>query len=147
MSSSQPTRRKSLPNTVHASHLIASLGKSTGVNSIVKKVIMSEERVTFLLSSHPSPTCQVFILHPHWGTVSGACLPHRLWFLAIGERQFLFTSEETWAWSTLTKRPRHSISQGNLCKFQYWKGTKAYDALKICVSCSLIEKLPMLDTL
>ena len=37
----------------------------------------------------------------------------------------------------MTTRPSHAISQGNLCKFHYWKGTKAYDALRICVSCSL----------
>lgn len=69
------------------------LEMSTGANSIVKRVIRSEERVPFVLSGHPGPTCQVFTFCPHCGTVSGECPPFRLWLLATGMRQFLFSSE------------------------------------------------------
>lgn len=110
------------------------LEMSTGANSIVKRVIRSEERVTFVLSGHPGPSCQVFTFCPHCGTVSGECLPFRLWLLATGMRQFLFSSERKMG---LINFPSHSISQGHLCEVQYWKGTKAYDAPKICVSASL----------
>ena len=85
MSISQPTRRKSFPNRVHASYLTAPLEISTGMKSTVKKAVTSRE----------TPSCSCITLAPQAMPSSSALtmyknLPYRLWLLASCHVTILF---------------------------------------------------------